>query len=120
MNHRLAVAVACVLGCALALPAQAGRKQAPAPTLGSLATRSAPIDRAAPVQATVDDATRSYEAFLQIGDADPALKAQALRRLGDLRLEQAAALAGNGDVADPAAVQVAGQAMTAYRELLAS
>jgi tetratricopeptide (TPR) repeat protein len=40
--------------------------------------------------------------------------------LGDLRLEQAVALAGSGDVADPAAVQVAGQAMTAYRELLAS
>ncbi len=47
---------------------------------------------AAGAGATPEDAANSYEAFLRIDGADPALKAQALRRLGDLRLEQAAAL----------------------------
>ena len=43
--------------------------------------------RRSAVAADAAQAARSYEAFLQIEGADPALRAQALRRLGDLRLD---------------------------------
>jgi TolA-binding protein len=97
--------------------AESARKKE-ASTLGALATRSAPVDRAVPVQAAPDDAANSYAAFLQIADADPALKAQALRRLGDLRLEQAVDLSAAGDVPDPASQAKARDAVAAYQELL--
>ncbi len=76
------------------------------------------MDRSLPVQAAPDDAANSYEAFLRIDGADPALKAQALRRLGDLRLEQAAMLSAVGDVPDAASQAKAREAVAAYQELL--
>jgi tetratricopeptide (TPR) repeat protein len=115
----LVIAVSCALLSAWSLDAQAGRKTRAAPTLGSLAQRTAPVDRSVPLQADAADAARGYEAFLQIESADPALKAQALRRLGDLRLEQAVALAAVDETASGAEA-VARQAIAAYRELLAT
>ena len=113
----LSLAVACALASGWSGPAESARKKAE-PTLGSLAGRAAPVDRSLPVQAAPDDAANSYEAFLQIDGADPALKAQALRRLGDLRLEQAAMLSAVGDVPDPASQAKARDAVAAYQELL--
>jgi tetratricopeptide (TPR) repeat protein len=114
---RLWVAVACVLAGSWSGTAESARKKAE-PTLGSLAGRSAPVDRSLPVQSGPDDAANSYEAFLQIDGADPSLKAQALRRLGDLRLEQAATLSAVGDLPDAAAQAKAREAVAAYQELL--
>ena len=88
-SRLLTLALTGLLVTAWSGSAESARKK-DSSTLGALATRSAPVDRAVPVQAAPDDAANSYAAFLQIADADPALKAQALRRLGDLRLEQAA------------------------------
>jgi tetratricopeptide (TPR) repeat protein len=108
---------ACVIASCWSGAADSARRKAE-PTLGSLATRSAPIDRSQAVQAQPEDAASSYEAFLKIADADPALKAQALRRVGDLRLEQAAAL-GAADVETDAAAQGrAREAVAAYQQLL--
>jgi tetratricopeptide (TPR) repeat protein len=114
---RLWVAVACVLAGSWSGTAESARKKAE-PTLGSLAGRSAPVDRSLPVQSGPDDAANGYEAFLQIDGADPSLKAQALRRLGDLRLEQAATLSAVGDLPDAAAQAKAREAVAAYQELL--
>ena len=97
--------------------AESARRKAE-PTLGSLASRSAPVDRSLPVQAAPEEAANSYAAFLRIDGADPALKAQALRRLGDLRLEQAATLSAVGDVPDAASQAQAREAVAAYQELL--
>jgi len=116
-SRYLWLAVASVLATGWAGTAESARRKAE-PTLGSLAGRSAPVDRSQPVQAEPEDAANSYEAFLRIDGADPALKAQALRRLGDLRLEQAAALSGAGDVTDPAAQARAREAVAAYQQLL--
>ena len=116
-SRYLWLAVASVLATGWAGTAESARRKAE-PTLGSLAGRSAPVDRSQPVQAEPEDAANSYEAFLRIDGADPALKAQALRRLGDLRLEQAAALGGAGDVTDPAAQARAREAVAAYQQLL--
>ena len=116
-SRLLWIAIAGVLASGWSGTAESARKKAE-PTLGSLAGRSAPVDRSLPVQAAPDDAANSYEAFLQIDGADPALKAQALRRLGDLRLEQAATLSAAGDVPDDAAQAKAREAVAAYQELL--
>ncbi|MBP9128749.1 MAG: tetratricopeptide repeat protein [Steroidobacteraceae bacterium] len=116
-SRYLWVAAASVLATGWTGVAESARKKAE-PTLGSLAARSAPVDRSLPVQAAVEDAASSYAAFLRIDGADPALKAQALRRLGDLRLEQAAALSAVGDVPDAASQAQAREAVAAYQELL--
>ncbi len=117
-TRSLTLAITCVLATGFGAAAESARRK-PAPTLGTLAQRTAPIDRTQPVQASAADAARSYEQFLQIDDADPALKAQALRRVGDLRLEQAMAASAAGEASDVAAVATAKQAIAAYQELLA-
>jgi cellulose synthase operon protein C len=116
-SRLLGLALAGVLATGWSGAAQGARKKEPA-TLGSLAARSAPVDRSVPVQARADDAANSYAAFLLIDGADPSLKAQALRRLGDLRLEQAAAMSAVGDVPDAGSQAQARDAVVAYQELL--
>ena len=116
-SRLLALTLGGLLATAWSGTADSARQKA-APTLGALAARSAPVDRGVPVQAAPDDAANSYAAFLLIEDADPALKAQALRRLGDLRLEQAADLSAVGDTPDAAAQAKARDAVAAYQELL--
>jgi tetratricopeptide (TPR) repeat protein len=108
---------ACVIATGWSGAAESARKK-PEPTLGALAGRSAPIDRSQAVQSAPEDAASSYEAFLRIEGADPALKAQALRRVGDLRLEQAAALSAADTESDAAAQARAREAVTAYQQLL--
>jgi tetratricopeptide (TPR) repeat protein len=103
---------------ALAPAADAARKSRPPATLADLAQRSAPVDHGVVVAAEAAQAAESYQAFLRIDGADPALRAQALRRLGDLRLADAeAAIARDG--ADAGASRaLAQQAIDAYRQLL--
>jgi len=115
-RHCLLLA-ACAIAMSWPGTAESARKKAE-PTLGVLAGRSAPIDRSQAVQAAPEDAASSYEAFLQIDGADPALKAQALRRVGDLRLEQAAALSATDAESDAAAQARAREAVAAYQQLL--
>ena len=118
MIPRPALAALCgVLVAGGGSTAEAARKR-PTPTLGALTEVTAPIDRSVAVQADVAETTRSYEAFLRIEDADPALRAQALRRLGDLRLEQAVAMSASDDATAGGAAAVARQAIAHYRELL--
>ena len=109
-------AVACLSTVAPA--ADAARKAAQPPTLADLAQRSVPVDAGQVVAADAAEAARSYEEFLRIDGADAALRAQALRRVGDLRLAQAETLlereAGEGGAARAAAAQ----AVDAYRQLL--
>ena len=114
-QRSLALLICC--STVLAPAADAARKPQPA-TLGDLAKRSAPIDRAATANADAAQAAESYQAFLQIEGADAALRAQALRRLGDLRLADAeAAIARDGDETEVAR-GLARQAIDAYRQLL--
>ena len=96
-SRHLWLAVAGVLAIGWSGTAESARKKAE-PTLGSLAGRSAPVDRSQPVQAAPDDAASSYEAFLQHRRRGPgAARRRRCAALGDLRLEQAAALSAAGD-----------------------
>ena len=117
MSPRLHIAVlACLLA---ALPtAEAARKSREPGTLADLAQRSVPVRPGEAVLADAEQAARSYEEFLLIANAEPALRAQALRRLGDLRLGEAEALAARGDAQVDAAAAAARNAVDAYRQLL--
>ncbi len=116
MRIRLAAAVVAALGLA-SLPAEA-RKPTPPPTIGDLAKVPVTVDRAAPVQSDATQAAQSYEEFLKIPDSDPLLRAQALRRLGDLKLAAAETLRGEEGTASAAASAAAREAVAAYERLL--
>jgi len=113
---RVALAVACAV--ALAPVADAARKPRPPATLADLAQRSPPIDPGVVVSADTAQAASSYQVFLGIEGADPALRAQALRRLGDLRLAETEALVARDDADAEAVRSVARQAVGAYGQLL--
>jgi tetratricopeptide (TPR) repeat protein len=70
------------------------------------------------VDADAAQAARSYEAFLAIPDTDASMRAQALRRLGDLRLAEAEALRAQDGAESPAAVAAARESIAAYQRLL--
>jgi tetratricopeptide (TPR) repeat protein len=57
------------------------------PTLKDLPKRKVEIRRDAPSDANASKAAENYRRFLEIQQAEPALRAQALRRLADLTLE---------------------------------
>ena len=113
------IAVAALL-CVASLPASsvAARKDRAPATLADLAVRSAPVRREETVAADATTAARSYEAFLEIPDTDAAMRAQALRRLGDLRLAEAEALRAQDGAESPAAAAAARESIAAYQRLL--
>ncbi len=80
-RHRILVLL--VAGCVAACSA-GGRDQSP--TIGSLGDKPVEVRPSAPLEATGDKAAESYRAFLELSD-DHELRAEAMRRLGDLALE---------------------------------
>ena len=81
-----------LLAVALALAAAASQAAKPkpsqAPTIGELGDRAkVEIRKDAQVPGSAGKAMENYRQFLQIQNADPKLRAEALRRLGDLSLE---------------------------------
>ena len=119
MKWRIALLVIVLLS-PWSQPAEAARKPAEPspPTVQDLPTPAVPIDRAQPVTADPDQAARSYEDFLKIEGSDPVLRAQALRRVGDLRLAEAESLRGEEGASSADAVAAARQAIAAYQRLL--
>jgi tetratricopeptide (TPR) repeat protein len=83
MKRLAALLLGGVLGVVHAAP-----PPAKAPTIGDLDSKAVPVQRDG--KALVGGASRAmenYRQFLQIQNADPKLRAEALRRLGDLNLE---------------------------------
>lgn len=86
-----------VAGCLLALcaagampmvaAAAGAKKSAPAPTIKDLRARPIDVQQSAAVPASAPRAMENYRRFLELQNTDPALRAEALRRLGDLNLE---------------------------------
>ena len=116
MSPRLFLAV---LACLAAAGQAHAARGSGSGTLGDLGSRAAPVDRAVAVEVQAGQAAQSYEEFLRIPDTDPALRAQALRRLGDLRLAESETLRADAGAESPAAAEAARQAVVAYRQLLA-
>jgi tetratricopeptide (TPR) repeat protein len=110
----VASVVATAVAAALSLPA-AGKPARPA-TIGDLKPRSVEIRPEQKVDASAARAIDNYRRYLEQKDADPELRAEALRRLGDLNLE-----VGEGERIDKeaSAVDVAGaEAIELYTSLL--
>jgi tetratricopeptide (TPR) repeat protein len=64
-----------------------GADAEPAATLKDLQKRRVEIRKDAPADASAQKAMENYRQFLELPNADPALQAEALRRLADLSLE---------------------------------
>lgn len=103
----------------MAPEAEARRKDAE-PKLRDLQSRSVEIRRDAAVEADAEQAARSYRDFLAIEDADAGMRAQALRRVGDLSYARSESLRAEDAGSEAAATAAAGEAVDAYRELLQS
>ncbi len=85
--HRTVLRLA-VLWCAFAaVPASLAAKKSRAPTIGDLATRTIEVRPDAKVEGSAARAMDNYRRYLELQNADPASRAEALRRLGDLNLE---------------------------------
>ncbi len=88
----------------------------PAATLKDLPKKKVEIRKDAPSDANAGKAIENYKQFLELKDVDPALEAEALRRLGDLSLEGGDQTRGDADVAsvDPGSAE----AIRLYTQLL--
>ncbi|MGB5102546.1 MAG: tetratricopeptide repeat protein [Steroidobacteraceae bacterium] len=117
MTLRRVIAAAVLVG-AVAPSAEAARKPREPATLADLAVRQPPVRREEPVGADAGLAASSYEEFLRIPGTDGAMRAQALRRLGDLRLAEAEALRAGDGTSVPLASALTREAIAAYERLL--
>jgi tetratricopeptide (TPR) repeat protein len=107
-----------MLGAGFVGNADAAKKPAPA-TLKDVYGRKVVVDTQSPVDVKPEDVIRQYERVMELGKAYPRLQAEALRRLGDLKLESDEAAQG-GDaavIADPARRR---EAIAIYESLLKS
>ncbi len=108
--------VAMVIGAALlAAPAEAQRARKPQ-TIGDLPQRPVEIRPEARVPGSAARAMDNYRKYLELQNADPASRAEALRRLGDLNLEAGELERMEQEVS---AIDLAGaEAITLYTTLL--
>src|SRR3984957_3251881 len=72
------------LGAAPQLRAQSG---SPPPTIGDLASKKVEVHKDTPADANASKAMENYKRFLELQNTDPKLRAEAMRRLGDLNLD---------------------------------
>ena len=82
------LAVRCAMVLAAAAPAMAAKNTPPAaPTIGDLSAKSVDVSPAPAKGGGASKAMENYRQFLNLQNADPRLRAEAMRRLGDLSLE---------------------------------
>jgi tetratricopeptide (TPR) repeat protein len=71
---------------AVSLPL-AAQSPPPGSTIGDLKSRPVEVHRDAPASPSVEKAMENYRRFLELQNTDPKLRAEAMRRLGDLNLD---------------------------------
>jgi tetratricopeptide (TPR) repeat protein len=71
---------------ALSLPL-AAQSPPPASTIGDLKSRTVEVHKDAAATPSVEKAMENYRRFLELQNTDPKLRAEAMRRLGDLNLD---------------------------------
>ena len=88
MSRRTPAAASLAPALALALLAAAPRASAQTqPTIGDLTSRKVEVHRDTAARANASRAMENYRHFLELQNTDPRLRAEALRRLGDLNLD---------------------------------
>ncbi|HQR21365.1 MAG TPA: tetratricopeptide repeat protein [Burkholderiaceae bacterium] len=110
---RLTVALAAVLLAACSSPWKRSQSPEP-PTLKTLSSRQYPIKPDAGVTASEEDAERAYRDFLAAAPREPH-KQEALRRLGDLQMDQVDTRSANGEATGAADYK---EAITRYQAFL--
>jgi len=73
--------------CAVLASAAAAAASKPQPTIADLKGRQVEVNSDEPGEGNADRARQNYEEFLNLERGDAALRAEAMRRLGDLKLE---------------------------------
>src|SRR5450432_3809051 len=71
---------------AVPLPALAQSSKS-SPTIGDLTTHKVEVHKDTPASASSTKAMENYRHFLELQNTDPKLRAEAMRRLGDLNLD---------------------------------
>ncbi len=88
MRQRVcALGVLLVTAAAAPLPVTAQSSPGNAPTIGSLQRHPVEVHRDTMASPSLDKAMENYRRFLQLQNTDPRLRAEAMRRLGDLNLD---------------------------------
>ncbi|HYB33926.1 MAG TPA: tetratricopeptide repeat protein [Steroidobacteraceae bacterium] len=93
LNVRTALATVVALGlCVVLAPPALGQSQssgsgAPPRTIGDLTKKKVEVHKDTPASASSTRAMENYRRFLELQNTDPKLRAEAMRRLGDLNLD---------------------------------
>ena len=72
---------------ALAAGEVRAQSSAPAPTIADLSKKKVEVHKDTPADANATKAMENYRHFLELQNTDPKLRAEAMRRLGDLNLD---------------------------------
>jgi cellulose synthase operon protein C len=86
-SHPTRTLVALAVAAALSCSAVAAPKKPPEPTIKDLKRREIEVKADVGVESSAPRAMENYRQFLELQKTDPKLRAEALRRLGDLNLE---------------------------------
>ncbi|HUA88199.1 MAG TPA: tetratricopeptide repeat protein [Steroidobacteraceae bacterium] len=81
------LALAGALACALLAPAAWAQSGNAPQTIGDLAKKKVEVHKDTPADANATKAMENYRRFLELQNTDPKLRAEAMRRLGDLNLD---------------------------------
>ena len=95
----------------------AGAAAAKPPTIADLRSRQVEVRRGVPVPANAAKAKAAYEQFLQLERGDEALRAEAMRRLADLKLTDGEFARIEQDLAQGSPLETS-DAILLYRRLL--
>ena len=87
MSVRARVTLWALTAGAVPLPLAAQSPPPAGSTIGDLKSHPVEVRRDAPASPSVEKAMENYRRFLQLQNTDPKLRAEAMRRLGDLNLD---------------------------------
>ncbi|HEX9106083.1 MAG TPA: tetratricopeptide repeat protein, partial [Longimicrobiales bacterium] len=76
-----------LLAAAVPPPAAVAQSSKSSPTIGDLTTHKVEVHKDTPASASSTKAMENYRHFLELQNTDPKLRAEAMRRLGDLNLD---------------------------------
>lgn len=96
----------------------ADKKSKPTGTIKDLEQKEIVVTREAPQDVQPEQAIEQYRRFLELQSGDPSLRAEAMRRLGDLQVEVDEQARGAGDVTDPTSGLQLNDAIALYENLL--
>lgn len=86
-RYRLSLACAAALAALAAVPPARAQSASPPQTIGDLTKRKVEVHKDTLASANATKAMENYRRFLELQNTDPKLRAEAMRRLGDLNLD---------------------------------